>query len=325
MRSMVIGFLCCSFLACGARAQSAPATSVEQKILHPPGAYATVNGAKLWYESEGSGEPLLLIAGGPGDAHYFHPYFSTMASSVRVISFDAFGRGKSDRAKSPTEYTFSRDVEDVEGLRKALGLGKIALLGHSYGGMVAQAYALKYPEHLTKLILADTLYSGEMWQANNDSCNYELRNQFPEMWDKVQELRSAGLHSSAKEHQKAYELPDGLLYFHDASIAEKLPKEANDTNTDVYYAIVGDDGDFLIGGDIAALDFRTQLKTLKMPTLIVTGRYDRVALPRFAVQFKKYAPQAQFVMFERSGHLPFIEEPEEFFKLLREFLAANPN
>jgi proline iminopeptidase len=85
---------------------------------------------------------------------------------------------------------------------------------------------------------------------------------------------------------------------------------------------VGDDGDFLIGGDIVALDFRAQLKTLKMPTLIVTGRYDRVALPRFAVQFKKYAPQAQFVMFERSGHLPFIEEPEEFFKVLREFLAG---
>lgn len=67
-----------------------------------------------------------------------------MASSVRVISFDAFGRGKSDRAKSASEYTFSRDVADIEGLRVALGLGKIALLGHSYGGMVAQAYALKY-------------------------------------------------------------------------------------------------------------------------------------------------------------------------------------
>src|SRR4029077_604612 len=225
-----------------------------------------------------------------------------------------FGRGKSDRAKSASEYTFSRDVEDIEGLRKALGLGRIAILGHSYGGMVAQAYALKYPEHLSKLILADTLYSGEMWQANNDSCNYELQNQYPEKWAKVQELRSAGLHSSAKEHQKAYDLPQGLLYFHDASIAEKLPKEANDTNTEVYYAIVGDDGDFLIGGDIAALDFRAQLKTLKMPTLIVTGRSDRGALPRLAVEFKKYAPQAQFVMFERSGHLPFIEEPAGFFR-----------
>ena len=76
-------------------------------VVHPHGDYVKVNGAKIWYESEGSGEPLLLIAGGPGFSHsYFHPYFSTLANSFRVIYFDAFGRGKSDRAKNPVEYTF---------------------------------------------------------------------------------------------------------------------------------------------------------------------------------------------------------------------------
>jgi len=287
---------------------------------NPEGNFVTVNGAKLWYEIEGKGEPLLLIAGGPGSSHsYFQPWFSAMSDSYRVIYFDAFGRGKSDRAKSNAEYTFQRDVEDIEGLRQELNLGKINVLGHSYGGMVAQAYALKYPDSVNKLILANTLFDAEMWQANNDNCNYEIRNQYPEIWEQLQELRAKGLHSSAKEHQELYsKVPLGLFYFYNGSNADKVTPEIN---PDVYYTIAGDDCDFLIGGDIANLDFRTQLKNLQMPTLILAGRFDRVSLPRFTVQFKQYAPQAEFVMFEKSGHFPFIEETAEMFEVLRKFLS----
>jgi len=309
---------CSVMLRCQTIPQQIPA------IKHPPGAYAQVNGAKLWYESEGKGEPILLIAGGPGDAHYFHPFFSVLADSYRVICFDAFGRGKSERATSPDKYTFDRDVEDIEALRKTLSLNKINLLGHSYGGMVAQAYALKYPDAVSRLILADTFYDAEMWQvANNDHTNIEIQSQFPEIWEKVQRLRTMGLHSSAKEHQKEYDVPFGLMYFHDASIAENLPKGFLQVNADVYYAIAGDDADFLIGGDIAKLDYRMRLKDLRMPVLIVTGRYDRVATPRFALEFRRYAPQAQFVMFEHSGHMPFIEEQPLFFATLRNFLKQS--
>ena len=284
------------------------------------GSFVVVNGAKLWYEVEGKGEPLLLIPGGPGGSHgYFHPSFSALADSYRVIYFDAFGRGKSDRAESPSEYTFERDVDDIEGIRKALNLGQINVFGHSYGGMVAQAYALKYPASVKKLILANTLFSGEMWQANNDNCNNEIRNQYPEVWDRIQTLRAQGFHSNAKEHQEAYaEIPLGLFYLYDASDAAKVPVEIN---PDVYYSIAGDDADFLIGGDIAKLDFRTQLKNLSMPTLILASRFDRVCLPKFSTQFRQCAPQAEFVMFEKAGHFTFIEDPNEMFKVLRRFLS----
>ena len=104
------------------------------------------------------------------------------------------------------------------------------------------------------------------------------------------------------------------------SAGEKLTRSAGPQALDVYCSIAGDDADFLIGGDVAKLDFRPQLRNLRMPTLIVAGRFDRLAMPRFSVQFKRYAPQAQFVMFEKSGHLPFIEEPERMFRVLREFL-----
>ena len=285
---------------------------------HPPGQHVTVNGAKLWVESEGSGEPVVLIPGGPGAAHYFHPWFTALASTNRVIYFDAFGRGKSDRAKSLDEYTFARDVEDLEGLRKALGLEQWNVLGHSYGGLVAQAYALKYPQRVKRLVLANTLFSAEMWQANNDSCNHELRNQFPEVWAKLEEVRARGFRSSAKEHQAAYQLPFALVYFYDASNAVKMG--VPDVNVDLYYQMVGEDGDFIIGGDMAKLDFRRDLATLKMPVLVMAGRYDRVVLPRFTVQFQRYAPQAEFVMFEKSGHAPFIEETAATMETLRKFL-----
>ncbi len=310
-------FTCAICLLC--LGVSAHAQTSQAKVKHPPGNFVVINGAKLWYETEGNGEPLLLIPGGPGTAHdYFHPFFSDLAGCCRIIYFDAFGRGKSDRAKSPAEYTFERDIEDVEGLRRALGLGKINILGHSYGGAVAQAYALKYPESVKRLILANSPFSGEMWQAGQDVFNYEIRNQFPEIWQKVEEVRAEGYHSSEKRHQKAYQLPAELLYFYNASNANKVSQE---WNPEVFFAIAGDDANFLIGGDIAKLDFRNQLKSLTMPILILAGRFDRIGLPRYSLQFKNYAPQARFVMFEKSGHYPFIEENAETVRILKEFLG----
>jgi proline iminopeptidase len=105
----------------------APHSSAAQPpadtILHPPGSFVSINGANIWYESEGQGEPIILIAGGPGVSHtYFHPFFSGLADNFRVIYFDAFGSGKSDRARSAQEYTFDQEVEIVEALRNDLKL-----------------------------------------------------------------------------------------------------------------------------------------------------------------------------------------------------------
>lgn len=297
-------------------------TIFSQQINHPDGNYALINGAKIWYETEGEGEPLLIIPGGPGNSHtYFHPWFSELANDYQLIYLDAFGRGKSDRADDPAEYTFERDVEDIELLRQTLKFKKWNVFGHSYGGMVAQAYALKYTESVNKVILSNSFYSGEMWQANNNSCNYELKNQLPEVWDKVKKLRDEGFVSSSPEHQEAYALPSSLLYYYDGTNASKVSRDSLIMNTEVYYTLVGFDGDFIIGGDVSKLDFRQDLKDLNMPVLIIEGRYDRVAIPKWSVKFKEYAPQAEFVMFEKSGHAPYIEETEKFFNLLNEFLS----
>lgn len=295
----------------------------QAKFVHPEGKFVTVNGAKLWIETEGTGDPLFLISGGPGGSHVGLHSFSPLKDSCLLVYIDNFGRGKSDTAKNVEEYSISRDVEDVEGIRKALGYEKINLLGHSYGSIVAQSYAIKYPEHTKHLIIANGFFSGEMWQKNDDNSNHEIKTNYPEVWEELMKLRAEGAHSNDPKHIEVYgRVPYGFLYAYNPNNFLKGidPSYPNPFNSKLYYQLVGHDGDFIIGGDIAKFDCRKQLKDLKMPVLIVAGRYDRVAVPEFEVQYKKYCPQAQFVMFERSGHNPQVEEPEKEFKIIRSFL-----
>ncbi len=289
------------------------------------GKYIKVNGANLWVVTVGEGDPIIFIPGGPGGAHLGYRAFDPLAESHhQLIYFDAFGRGKSDTAKNLSEYTLARDIEDIEGLRKALNLEHITVLGHSYGGLVAQGYALKYPEHLSHLILADTFHSFVMWQENDDNSNREIKTNYPEIWEQLMKRREQGAISSDKIHQQIYgQVPYGFLYAYDPSKFEGGGGKPypNPNNTKLYYQMVGKDGDFIVGSDIGTFDYRKQLKDLKMPVLIYSGRFDRVAVPWMALKFKEYCPQAQFVMFEKSGHNPQVEEPEKTFAVINDFLS----
>jgi len=295
----------------------------SQSQTEPEGKYVVVGGHRLWYRIVGKGEPLLLIPGGPGVAHsYFWPHFDRLSDSFQVIYFDAFGRGRSDRAKDAREYSHAHDVDEVEGFRQALGLGKINLYGQSYGGIVAQGYALKYPNSLKRLVLANTLHSAEMWQkGNNDYWNYQIQNQYPEIWARLDSLRQNGVLSCDSLYQAIEgDVPVSLFYYYDPSNVDVKASASFSYDIQVYAQIAGPDADFILGGDIASLDFRAKLSSVRVPTLILAGRFDRIAIPRYSIQFKRFMPQAQFVMFEKSGHLPFIEEPQRHDAVLREFL-----
>lgn len=287
------------------------------------GKYIAVNGAKLYVLLVGHGDPLIIIPGGPGGAHLGYRVFDTLAKDNEIIYYDAFGRGKSDTAKDVKEYTLARDIEDVEGLRKALHFDKLNVLGHSYGGVVAQGYALKYPEHVNHLILANTFHSYIMWQKNDDNSNHEIQTNYPEVWDSLMIIREKGAVSSDPDHQRLYgKVPYGFLYAYNPNnfLSRGQQHYPHSFNSKLYYQMVGRDGDFLVGSDIGTFDYRKELKNLKMPVLIYGGRYDRVAVPVMMEKFKEYCPQARFVMFERSGHNPQIEEPSKLFPMIENFL-----
>jgi proline iminopeptidase len=290
------------------------------------GKYITVNGAKLWVVLVGKGEPIIIIPGGPGGNHFGYRRFDSLANTNTLVYFDAFGRGKSDTAKNVKEYSLERDIEDLEGIRIALHYDKWNVLGHSYGSLVAQGYALKYPSHVSHLIIANGFHSFVMWQENDDNSNHEIKENYPEVWSELMKIREAGAISSDQDHQDIYgRVPYGFLYAYSPDNFinrgnKKGKPYPNPLNTKLYYQMVGKDGDFIVGSDIGNFDFRKDLKKLTMPVLIYGGRYDRVAVPSMMVKYKEYCPQAKFVMFENSGHNPQVEEPTKLFSLLRDFL-----
>lgn len=291
---------------------------------HTDGKYYTINGAKIWTVTFGKGDPLFLIAGGPGGTHYGLRSFDSLSLTNTLVYYDGLGRGKSDTAQKVSDYTLERDIDDLNDLRIAMGFDKINLLGHSYGGLVAQGYALKYPAQVKHLILANSFHSFVMWQANDDNSNHEIKTNYPEIWDTLMKIREKGAISSDANHQEIYgRVPYGFLYAYNPDNFKGRGRKPypNPFNSKLYYQMVGKDGDFIVGSDIGTFDFRKQLRDLKMPILIIGGRYDRVAIPSMMVKYREYCPQAKFVMFEHSGHNPQVEQPSEEFSLIRSFLA----
>ena len=300
-----------------ATATTRPATAIS----HPPGRHVAVNGTRLWIEEEGSGHPVLLLAGGPATSHVvFHPAFNALAETHRVIYFDYRGRGRSDPVDDLATITFAGDVADVAELIRSIDLGAVNLYGFSYGGMVAQALALEHPELVKRLVLANTLHSAEMWQRNHENINRELELQYPEVWDRILELRAQGVRSTDPRVQQLYAVHSRLCRFYDPENAARVSSEPGSKNAALYPIFVGEDVEFFIGGEVARLpDFRPRLHTLRMPTMILAGRWDRALCPRYQLDFARYAPQADFRWMERSGTYAHVEEAEAVMGLLREF------
>ncbi len=162
--------------------------------------FVDANGVMLYYLALGRGEPLLIVHGGPGASHdYFLPYLLPLARHNRLMFIDERGSGRSQKLEDPSGYTVENMVEDVEAVRIALHLGKITLLGHSYGGALAQAYALKYQKNLTHLILAST------WSSTKElnQVFMRMKEKMPaELRDRINRMEAEGLFGHGLDYQK---------------------------------------------------------------------------------------------------------------------------
>jgi proline iminopeptidase len=162
--------------------------------------YVDAKGVLIYYQTIGQGAPLMIVHGGPGVAHdYLMPYLLPLARGNKLIFIDERGSGRSEKLEDATQYTVENVVEDVESVRQALHLGKISLMGHSYGGVLAQAYAFKYQQNLTHLVLGGTFYST---REMNKVLAEEKRSTPPEALAKLEALEKTGLFNKGKDWEK---------------------------------------------------------------------------------------------------------------------------
>ena len=178
--------------------------------------YVDAQGEMIYYEIIGHGPPLMIVHGGPGASHdYFLPYLLPLARQNRLIFIDERGSGRSEKLDDPSGYTVENMVEDVEAVRQELGLGKVSLLGHSYGGVLAQAYALKYQQNLTHLILASTFASTS---GINEVFVLMKQRMSPEVRDRINQFEAQGLFGHGKPWERR-PLHGGL---HERSLGRRL-------------------------------------------------------------------------------------------------------
>jgi 3-oxoadipate enol-lactonase len=257
------------------------------------------NGIELWYELGGAGEPVLFISGTGGDLRVRPNVFDGPLAAVRrILAYDQRGLGRS--AKPPGPYTMADYADDAAGLLDALDWPSVQVIGVSFGGMVAQEFALRHPERVTALVRACTSSGGaggssyplhelaglgdeerltrqlELADVRRDAA---WRNAEPARWQGLLELARAGAQSDRDE----------------AGAKRQLEARARH-------------------------DTHARLRSLTMPVLIAGGRHDGIAPPANQAALRAAIPGSELAMFE-GGHLFFIQDKQAWPAII-DWLAA---
>ena len=180
---------------------------------------ADVNGTSLYYEVVGSGNPLLIMHGGLGFDHtYFRPWIDSLSEDSKLIFYDHRGNGRSDRSKPLDDVHHSTWADDANALREHLGIEKIVLMGHSYGGVLALHYALRYPDTLSGLILATTYPA---WNYKDVVLEKARERGTPEQVSAIENR----FFERVKDDDDLEELAGliGNMYFHDSCLLYTSP------------------------------------------------------------------------------------------------------
>ncbi len=302
---------------------AAPAVSV----LKVEEGFVDAHGVLIYYQALGRGEPLLILHGGPGASHdYFLPYLLPLARTSRLIFIDERGSGRSQKLENPALYTVENMVEDTEAVRQALGLGRISLLGHSCGGVLAQAYALKYQQNLTHLILCSTFHSTIKM---NEVFRRMKENMAPELRQRIEGMEKAGLFGHGKEYEKRRYTSEYMIAAWGEGYFPYLYQNRPDPNYDpvasgnmawdVYLEMWGPHGEYVIDGNLKSVEYGDRLSSIKVPTLITVGDHDECA-SSLSEEMNKAIAGSKLVVLPKSGHMTFVDQPDMFIRTVNDFL-----
>jgi proline iminopeptidase len=304
--------------------------SAQAEVYPQQDGFVDAHGALIYYVAFGKGSPLVVVHGGPGADHtYFLPYLLPLARTHRLIFIDERGSGRSQRLQDASQYTVENMVEDLEGVRKALKLGKISLLGHSYGGVLAQAYALKYQQNLTHLILNSTFPSTRQM---NGVLAHEKAQMPADKLKRLNELEAAGLFGKGEAWERGRypaeyaALAWGPGYFPFLYGARPDPTydpmgQEMGTSWELYRVMWGEHGEFVIDGNLKSVEYVDRLSTIHVPTLIMAGNHDECD-PSLSLEMNTKIAGSQLVILPNSGHMNFVDQPDLWEKAVEGFLSG---
>lgn len=270
--------------------------------------FTEINGTEIYYKVEGKGNPLMMMHGGLGEDHkVFSPWLEPLREQYNVIYYDHRGNGRSGRPPLET-LTHENFAKDAEELRKHLGLDKMMLFGHSYGSFLAMEYAIRYPKHLSHLILVGTAPSYEFL----DPCRTRT----------IERLAEHGLDTPENrllvDKWILGEFADEDEYNVFGKTLKKIYPPHLERSKEVIRCF--ETANYTLKHCLLKYDVRDGLGDIDVPTLVMNGRADWDTVVEQAELVHKLISGSDFVVFENSGHEPFADETELFLKVLYEWI-----
>jgi proline iminopeptidase len=288
-----------------------------QGIRHAEG-HAAVPGGRVYWQRFGSGgkTPLLTLHGGPGAAHNYLLSMKALADERPVIFYDQLGCGRADAPADETIYTIQRSVDELDAVRKALGLDRVILYGHSWGTILAIEYLCQgRGAGVEKLVLAGALASVPQAVAG-----------MARLIDAMPDGYAARLHALEKADKMASPEYAALTQaFYDRFVLRTKPSpdalaSFAALSTSIAYRVMNGPNEFSIEGVIKDWDRRKDLKTITRPTLITTGEHDEITSDCHETIRDGIAGPARMVVMPDCSHMTMCEQSERYNALVRHFL-----
>jgi proline iminopeptidase len=280
--------------------------------------FIEVPGGRVWYNIVGEGDktPILILHGGPGaTCHYLNP-LKALSKNRPVIFFDQLGCGRSTREMDTSQMNIEFYVDEVERVKKALGLKEFYIYGQSWGTILGAEYYFAHPEGVKGIILASPALSGKLWIRDARL----LLSQLP---DSLQEI------VKRNEEAKTYDSPDyqrALMVYYQRHVARKLPWSADIDSTfknlgEEVYVHMNGPSEFSFTGTMQYYDATPRLPSIQVPTMFVCGEYDE-ARPETTEYYAGLVPNSKFVVIKDAAHMTMQDNPEQDLREINNFINA---
>jgi proline iminopeptidase len=276
----------------------------------------TTDGRTLAFKRIGSGQTLVCHGGGPGFSSLYLGDLGGLDQRLELILLDPRGTGGSDRPADPSSYAIEDYVEDVEELRRHLGLERINLLGHSHGGVVAIAYAARHPQRVERLILASTL---ARWSPEQQSAMEQgIASHADEPWyEDAKAALDAEQAGEFETDEEMFELGVREFPFYFAHYGDKEREYVGSLSVDKANA---DPLRHFNTEVFGTFDLRPELEKITAPALVIAGAEDFITGPPSASEIELGLADVSKVIIPGCGHFVFFEAPEAFSEAVAAFV-----